>query len=76
MYLEAGERHHLPHFHADYGENVAVYQITPVELISGSLPRRQARLVEAWAELHEEELLADWRHLQAGEHPLPIAPLG
>jgi len=76
MFLEAGAPHHLPHFHAYYGDAVAVYQIAPVELIAGSLPRRQARLVEAWAELHEDELQSDWRRLQSGESPLPIAPLG
>jgi hypothetical protein len=75
MFLEAGGQHHLPHFHAYYGESVAVYQIASVELIAGSLPRRQARLVEAWAELHENELSAAWQRLQAGELPLPIAPL-
>jgi len=36
---------------------VAVISLEPVELIAGSLPRRQRRLVEAWAELHQEELL-------------------
>ena len=75
MYLEAGAPHHLPHFHAYYGEEVAVFGIGPVELISGALPRRQARLVEAWAELHEAELLADWERLHAGQRPLPIVPL-
>jgi len=76
MFLEAGSPHHLSHFHAYYGDAVAVYQISPVELIAGSLPRRQARLVEAWAELHETELQSDWQRLQSGESPLPIAPLG
>jgi hypothetical protein len=76
MFLEAGGPHHLSHFHAYYGDAVAVYQISPVELIAGSLPRRQARLVEAWAELHETELQSDWQRLQSGESPLPIAPLG
>jgi len=32
-------------------------------------------LVEAWAELHQAELLADWQLLQAGRKPRPIAPL-
>ena len=75
MYLEAGAPHHSPHFHAYYGDDVAVYQIQPVELISGALPRRQARLVEAWAELHEAELLVDWQRLQSGQIPIRIAPL-
>jgi hypothetical protein len=44
-------------------------------LISGRLPKRQQRLVEAWAELHQAELLADWQRLQAGRSPFPIEPL-
>jgi len=75
MFAEAGEPHHLPHFHAYYQGDVAIYQLGPVELLAGGLPRRQQRLVEAWAELHEEELLADWRLLQSGSRPLPIEPL-
>src|SRR5207245_6099180 len=31
--------------------------IDPIELIAGSLPKRQQRLVEAWAELHQSELV-------------------
>lgn len=73
--MEINEPHHLPHFHAYYQDEVAVIGLGPVDLIAGSLPRRQLRLVEAWAELHEEELLEDWRRLQAGQLPLPIDPL-
>jgi len=75
MYAEAGVAHHAAHFHAYYQEAVAVFGITPVELIAGSLPKRQQRLVEAWAELHQAELLADWQRLQGGQRPLPIEPL-
>ena len=42
---------------------------------SGELPRTQRRLVEAWAELHHEELTADWERLAWGQRPLTIAPL-
>ena len=56
-------------------EDVDVYNINPVELMAGALPKRQQRLVEAWAELHQIELLADWQLLQAGQRPLPIDPL-
>lgn len=75
MYLEAGVQHHTPHFHAYYQEGVAVFSIDPVELIAGSIPRRQQRLVEAWAELHQKELFEDWQRLQRGRLPLPIDPL-
>ncbi|MDT5123196.1 MAG: hypothetical protein QOC96_2678 [Acidobacteriota bacterium] len=75
MYAELGAPHHQPHFHAYYQDDVAIYTLVPIDLIAGSLPRRQQRLVVAWAELHQAELLADWERLQAGQSPLPIEPL-
>jgi len=70
MFSEPSERHHVPHFHAYYQEEVAVFSISPVEIMTGSMPKRQQRLIETWAELHQEELL-----LQEGKRPAPIDPL-
>ena len=75
MYFEAAGPHHLPPFHAYYQDDVAAVGLEPIDLFAGGLPRRQRRLVEAWAELHQEELLANWQRLQAGQPPIPIAPL-
>jgi hypothetical protein len=75
MFAEAAVPHHLPHFHAYFQEYVAIYSVGPLELIGGNLPKRQQRLVEAWAELHSEELLADWELLKQGRRPRPIKPL-
>ncbi|MBI4626678.1 MAG: DUF4160 domain-containing protein [Verrucomicrobia bacterium] len=75
MYAEPSERHHLAHFHAYYQEQVAVFSISPVASLAGSIPQRQQRLVEAWAELHQTELMADWQLLQDGRKPAPISPL-
>jgi hypothetical protein len=75
MYAEVGAPHHLPHFHAYYQEHVAVIGLDPIELIAGELPRRQRRLVEVWAELHQVELIANWERLQRGESPETINPL-
>ncbi|MBI3362021.1 MAG: DUF4160 domain-containing protein [Chloroflexi bacterium] len=75
MFAEPDAPHHTPHFHAYYQDDMAVYSLDPIELIAGSLPQRQRRLVEAWAELHKDELLADWKRLQAGQKPEPIPPL-
>jgi hypothetical protein len=58
-----------------YQDAVAIYAIETVELISGALPSRQRRLVEAWAELHREELMANWELLQRGRPPRKIEPL-
>ena len=54
----------MPHFHAYYQDHVGIYDISRVERLAGSLPRRQERLVLAWAELHQEELLTNWQTLQ------------
>ena len=75
MYVEPDAPHHRPHFHAYDQDAVAIYSIDTIELIAGALPRRQHRLVEAWAELHQNELLANWERLQAGRPPVKIDPL-
>jgi hypothetical protein len=75
MFVEVGGPHHRPHFHAYHQEHVAIFGIDPIDLIAGRLPRRQQRLVEAWAELHQAELTTDWERLQQGLPPQPIEPL-
>jgi len=65
----------ISRFHAYYQDEVGIFGFDPVELIAGFLPRRQTRLVEAWAELHQAELAADWKQLQAGRKPAPVEPL-
>ncbi len=75
MFVEVSGPHHLAHFHAYYQEEVAVYGIEPVELIAGSLPKRQHRFVEAWAELHQIELAMNWQRLQSGQQTVSIDPL-
>ena len=75
MFAEADAPHHLAHFHAYYQDHVAIYSVEPLELIGGGIPKRQQRFVEAWAELHREDLVADWNLLQQGRRPRPIKPL-
>ena len=75
MFVEVGGPHHTPHFHAYYQDDVGIFGINPIELLARDLPRRQRRLVEAWAELHQDELKEDWSTLQEGRSPEPIEPL-
>jgi hypothetical protein len=75
MFTEAGSPHHVAHFHAYYQNEVGIFNIDPVEMIAGSLPRRQRRFVEAGAELHDTELKSDWQRFQEGQKPVPIEPL-
>jgi len=47
MYAETGAQHHSPHFHAYYQNDAIVYDIEKMGTITGSLPRKQQRLLEA-----------------------------
>ena len=75
MYVETGGAHHMPHFHAYYQDHVGIYDIEGIERLTGSLPRRQERLVLAWAELHQQELLSNWQTLQQGRPAIKIESL-
>jgi hypothetical protein len=66
------ERHQQPLFHAAYGEYQASFTIDPPALLAGAMPRKQQHLVLAWAELHQEELLVNWRN---AEQQLPMAKI-
>ncbi len=43
--------------------------------MAGELPRKQLRLVQAWIELHRDELMADWELANSNENPYKIDPL-
>ena len=45
------------------------------ELLEGSLPNRQMKLVQAWVELCQDELMADWYLASTGQMPFKIDPL-
>ena len=75
MFAEPGTPHHRPHFHAYYQDEVGIFAVDAIELIGGGLPGKQRRLVEAWAEIHHQELLDDWARLQSGRFPFKIEPL-
>ncbi|QAU24633.1 DUF4160 domain-containing protein [Dyella sp. M7H15-1] len=75
MYLIDNKHHHAPHIHARYAEFEASVSISEGEILAGELPKKQLRLVQAWIELHRDELIADWELAISGESPYKIAPL-
>lgn len=75
MFTETGAPHHIPHLHAFYQDHKATLRIDNGELLAGSLPRRQLRLVEAWIELYRDELMQDWQLADAGGQIFPVPPL-
>ncbi|MGI8411884.1 MAG: DUF4160 domain-containing protein [Solirubrobacteraceae bacterium] len=67
--------HGPPHFHARHADGAAKVRIDTLEVIDSDLGRRQLRFVLAWAELHRQELLENWRPARAGETLMEIEPL-
>lgn len=56
-------------------DGAAKVRIDKLEVMDSTLPRRQLRLVVAWAELHQGKLLDNWQRARAGETLLEIEPL-
>lgn len=75
MYFKDNERHHLPHIHVRYQGDNASISIDDGRILDGSFPPRQLKLVQAWVEIHNDELQADWELAVTGEEPYRIAPL-
>lgn len=60
IYSDDGQ-HHKPHFHVYFAEYEASVGVDG-ELLAGSLPVKQLKLVQAWAAIHEDELYAAWNN--------------
>ena len=69
------DEHNPPHIHVRYQGETAVFNIQSGDLTDGSLSKRNIRFVQAWIELHREDLLANWELCRNDEHPHKIEPL-
>ncbi|MBI4530397.1 MAG: DUF4160 domain-containing protein [Candidatus Latescibacteria bacterium] len=75
MYYLDKRRHHVPHIHVKYQAQEAVIAIPDGEVIEGQLPTGKMKLVQAWLEIHKDELIADWELASSGETVFKIDPL-
>ena len=66
--------HNPPHIHAVYGDEEACFTFDG-ELLIGAFPKKQKKLVEAWIEIHRDELIANWTLAKDGETIFKIEPL-
>ena len=73
-FLDRG-KHKKPHLHARYQNKEAVISIPDGQVLGGELPANKLRLVQAWIEIHREELLADWELASQGQTVFKIDPL-
>ena len=74
MFSERGERHHLPHIHCKYAEHEIVVSLDGT-VLEGEMPASKMKLIEAWMEIHRDDLLANWELLSNGEKHFRIQPL-
>ena len=75
MYYFDDQRHKMPHIHVHYQSEAAVVEIPSGELLEGSLPKSKMKLLQAWIEIHHEDLMADWQLAVSGENVFKIDPL-
>jgi Domain of unknown function (DUF4160) len=75
MYYADNKQHHVPHIHVEFGDEKAVFSIEDGKLLAGKFPKNKTRLVEAWIEIHREDLKANWKLAVKGEEVFKIDPL-
>jgi hypothetical protein len=74
MYREAGGRHNLPHIHAEFSGNEVVVALDGT-VLEGEIPKGKMKLLEAWMEIHRDDLEAHWKLLSGCEQFFRIDPL-
>ena len=75
MYFVDNKQHRLPHIHVRYQNDEAIVAIPDGEVLEGDIPKSKMKLLQAWIELHKDELAADWALAVSGQQPYKIEPL-
>jgi len=75
LYFKDDKKHKLPHIHVKYQEYEVIVSIPDGEILEGNIPKSKMKLLQAWIELHKDELIANWELALAGENPYKIEPL-
>ncbi len=74
MQSEHGGKHHVPHIHVICVDDESVFSLDG-EQLEGKISASKKKLVEAWIEIHKEDLQANWKLLDEGEQFFKIDPL-
>jgi hypothetical protein len=74
MYKENSQKHKKPHIHAEYSGDEVVVALDG-EVLEGKITAAKMKLLEAWMEIHHDDLQANWNLLSNGEQFFRIDPL-
>lgn len=75
MYFMDNKQHKQPHIHVKYSGDEVIVSIPQGNVLEGKIPTAKMKLLQAWIEIHKEELMADWELAVSGEQPYKIDPL-
>lgn len=67
--------HQPPHFHATYGGDEVLISIKELEVLEGSIPSKQLKMLLGWAAFHQEELMENWQLAEGKQELFAIEPL-
>lgn len=59
-----GNDHNPPHFHAIYNEYRVLIEIETGEILQGSIPSKQLKYIQVWADIHKVELMENFNKLR------------
>ena len=75
IYFNDNKQHKLPHINVRYQDDEVILEIPNGEVLEGKIPNSKMKLIQAWIEIHKDELMADWNLAVNGEQPYKIEPL-
>nr|DAD90227.1 MAG TPA: protein of unknown function (DUF4160) [Myoviridae sp. ct8ME27] len=59
--------HGILHIHAKYQNYEAAFSVETSNMIVGEMPTKQRKLVEAWIELHREDIIKNHELMMQGK---------
>lgn len=74
MFKENIGKHKMPHIHVEYSGDEVVVALDGT-ILEGEIPKSKMKLLDAWMEIHREELEVNWKLLSNGEQFFRIDPL-
>ena len=67
--------HMPPHFHATYGGEEVIVSIKELEVLEGTFPGKQLKMLLGWAAIRQEQLMENWELAAKKQELFPIEPL-
>lgn len=67
--------HMPPHFHASYGSAEILVSIKDLEVLEGTFPSKQLKMVLGWAAIRQDQLMDNWELAAQRQELFQIEPL-